>query len=98
MQEIVHEMESGTHKEHEQIANHAVAKITADNQRHRELHILREENMVEFAVCVPCIHIQKGVEADNLPEKNIHQKPADKPDYQAGFLPAHKAERRREYD
>lgn len=92
MQEIMAEMEPSAHKKHQQIIGHAVKQIAADNQYNRKLHIFREKDMVEFPIGIPGIHVQEGIEADDFPEKNIHQQSAEKTDHKTRFLPSHEAE------
>ncbi len=98
MDKVVTEIKFSTQQKQNDIADNAIKKVAAENQRDRQLDIFRIKDDAEFSVGIADIHIYQRIKADNGTKKDIHEQTAEKADEQTIFLAPHKTERGGQYD
>ena len=91
-------MKPSPHKKKYYVISKAVDKIADQDERHWQFNILRKEDPVEFAVRIPDIHINLGIQSDHASEKYIAKEPAEKSENKTRALSSDKTEGCRQYN
>ena len=76
MNQVIVKRKLSAEQKLEKINQQIADKIACRNQNHRQLDILREENLAEEAVEIPQIHINHRIKPNRSAIKHIYEQPA----------------------
>lgn len=92
MYKVKRKIKLGTQQKQKYIGRETIQKLTSRYQDHRQLDILRIEQLSEESVQIAYDHINQCIKAQNIAIKDIYDKTGEKSYDQALFLSSHEAE------